>query len=935
MPRRYYLVVTLATLVGTFLRLWQLTEVPPGLHYDLAATALLGNQVAFDGFRPIFITAYTGHEVLYYYWLAAWFNLAGSSVFTLRLAAAMLGVLAIPATFFAVREALRGEALSFQLAALAAVFIAFAFFHLVFSRFGFRVIIQPVVQCLALGFLFRGLWRLEIRGWGLARSGWHFALAGLFTGLTAYTYLAARLFPFPLAVFWLVLLVGLWRSTRRLGIWLRAFGVFALCALLAFAPLGLYFVQHPDDFFNRASQVVTRPGEMALLWQGVRRAAEMLVSDGEPYDRFNLPGLPLFAFPLNAFFILGLLITLYHFAQSLLKRNDPLTQSPNHSIRRATEALLLVWLPFMLLPTALSVHDIFPSNVRAFGVIPLLFAFPARGLAAAFQWIQRRAPGPLFGSPYPLTIIALITLGLGAVNTTRDYFGTWANLPSQRLNNDADLTGIAEFLNRQGLDPTRITPYVTSIHYRHPTLAYLARDFGQVQWLTGGTSLAFSADRAALIFSAASAPLPEAWTAGWEPYLIHEQRGADNRPEFRAYRFAPGQAPPLPAFAPLNENFGQAIFLTGYRIRVDQAIVSVDVRWQIENPVAVGDFLPYARLYDAEGRWWAQSENFTYPSEQWRAGDTLLTRLTVPLPLGLPPGAYTVKVGLFSQSASASLPRLDAQGGFGGERAVLGALQLAGRAEATPEAMRAAHTLTAPAINNVQGDLQLLGYQLSATSWRQNERFELRLFWHARTPTRAPLRLSLGEQMLWMGEVRVDQALMERYTLRLPLDAPPGSAELRVSVSGFGEAVLTPVEVVSVLRTFTAPDAATRVDARFQDQIALTGYTLVPGPATHLTLVWQSQAESLAIDYTVFVHLRDAAGNLVAQADRQPRAGAYPTSLWASGEYIADEFQFDLAPGEYTLSVGLYNAETGARLQVRQANEGVSDQVILGSFTVP
>ena len=77
MPRRLYLLLTLATLAGAFLRLWQLTAIPPGLHYDLAATALLGNDVAFNGYRPIFITAYTGHEVLFYYWLALWFRLVG------------------------------------------------------------------------------------------------------------------------------------------------------------------------------------------------------------------------------------------------------------------------------------------------------------------------------------------------------------------------------------------------------------------------------------------------------------------------------------------------------------------------------------------------------------------------------------------------------------------------------------------------------------------------------------------------------------------------------------------------------------------------------------------------------------------------------------------------------------------------------------------
>ena len=346
MPRRFYLLVTLATLTGAFLRLWQLTAIPPGLHYDLAATALLGNAVAFEGYRPIFISAFTGHEALYYYWLALWFRLVGSSVFTLRLAAALLGILALPAAFFAIREALRFEEHSLTLAAFGAAFLSFAFFHVTFSRFGFRVISEPVVQSLALGFLFRGLYKLsavrspksEARSstsnlgpWTIDWGHWtvDLALSGFFTGLAAYTYLAARLFPVPLAVLWIVLLVGAFLTrhsptTRpHFSFVISSFAIFSLTALLTFAPLGAYFLQHPEDFLNRASQIVPRPGESALLVQGLRRAAEMIFINGEGYDRFNLPGLPLFGPVLGFFFVVGLGVTLYRAIRSLAEVRGP------------------------------------------------------------------------------------------------------------------------------------------------------------------------------------------------------------------------------------------------------------------------------------------------------------------------------------------------------------------------------------------------------------------------------------------------------------------------------------------------------------------------------------------------------------------------------------------------------------------------------------
>src|SRR5207244_8770600 len=59
--------------------------------------------------------------------------------------------------------------------------------------------------------------------------------------------------------------------------------------------------------------------------------------------------------------------------------------------------------------------------------------------------------------------------------------------------------------------------YVSAIHYRHPTLAYLAHDFDQLHWLTGGTALVLPAGRPALYLFARSAPPPADWMTGWAP----------------------------------------------------------------------------------------------------------------------------------------------------------------------------------------------------------------------------------------------------------------------------------------------------------------------------------------------------------------------------------------------------------------------------------
>ena len=106
------------------------------------------------------------------------------------------------------------------------------------------------------------------------------------------------------------------------------------------------------------------------------------------------------------------------------------------------------------------------------------------------------------------------------------------------------------------------------------------------------------------------------------------------------------------------------------------------------------------------------------------------------------------------------------------------------------------------------------------------------------------------------------------------------------------------------------------------DQVDLLGYGVEPTSPTvketmQLTLYWQARAEMDA-DYTVFIHLVDGRGNIVAQHDGQPDSGTYPTSQWLPGEVVVDEHALVPAPGygpgEYTLVVGLYDREDGERL---------------------
>ncbi len=78
------------------------------------------------------------------------------------------------------------------------------------------------------------------------------------------------------------------------------------------------------------------------------------------------------------------------------------------------------------------------------------------------------------------------------------------------------------------------------------------------------------------------------------------------------------------------------------------------------------------------------------------------------------------------------------------------------------------------------------------------------------------------------------------------------------------------------------------------------------GATLDLALTWRAIAR-LDRDWVVFVHLVDAGGTIVAEDNRQPQAGVFPTAQWAAGDWVESHHLIalpaTLAPGAYTLQV--------------------------------
>ncbi len=1031
----FAIALLLVLLVAAGLRLYRLPELPLGLHYDEAANGILASEIAHGTKTPVFIPSYTGKEVLFFYWAALWMKLLGVTPLALRLSAALAGLATVAATIWAVRELLHGQRDADWVALLTGAFLATSFWHLILSRYGFRAVTQPLLQALTVAALWRGLRptppapppnrrglhptppippphrgglhpttpppnRGGLGGGGVGGNLPWLLLAGLFCGLTAYTYLAARAFPIPLAAALLALLVAD-RDHRRAR--LGQLAPFVAVATLTVAPLAHYWLTHPGSFLTRTQQVVA--ASWAEAWAGIRACLGMFFLRGDPYIRFNLPHRPLFD-PLTAtLFLLGLAIVVWQLARLLGRANRPPAPWLPCSLAPlplASCILLLTYLPIMLLPSALSVGDITPSNLRAAGLLPLVYVFPALGLWAIISKISNLQPPT---SPHLSFVIrhssfvirhssfVILLLAFLTPLTATAYFRDWATSAALYYAADGDLADVAVTLNQEDLTAT--TPYVASIHYRHPTLAFLARDYRAIHWLTGGRTIVFPAEGDALLIFPRSASEDLAWVRSVLPdgsfVSTAAPPGPDGTPAFHAYRVGP--APDLTPTHPLTANLAHAALLLGYDVvgepRSGES-AEVAVWWRVLNTPDRGDYGPVARLTDPWDFVWGETQPFHYPSEQWTSGELVVDHLSIPVAPGTPPGDYLVRFSLYSAGGDSLLPVLDPANRYAGTsvglplRLARAATPVLSGAEGPPHPDDLGIRTRLDARTD---SLTLLGFNLDTKSARPGERLYLTLFWRADESPLADtdVHLTLGDTTLYVGapvhatcpisDWTAGEIVVDRYDPRLPRDTPPGDypLRLRLGVGSVGDRPehehwrslaldLGVVTVQAIERTFDVPPISHPLTATLGDQVQLLGYdllTLTPpaptspqplpirggsgggkaetvaqGDTLTLTLYWRALTE-MDEDYTVFAHLLAPDGSMSGQRDSYPVSGTYPTSLWLSGEVVTDVYAIpvraEATPGAHRLEVGMYVAETGNRLAVATTSD---DAVVLQTVSV-
>ncbi len=258
-----------------------------------------------------------------------------------------------------------------------------------------------------------------------------------------------------------------------------------------------------------------------------------------------------------------------------------------------------------------------------------------------------------------------------------------------------------------------------------------------------------------------------------------------------------------------------------------------------------------------------------------------------------------------------------------------------------------------------QNGLELVGYNL--TAFVPGQPLDVNIFW--RVQNLLPADVQIFTQVLdkdggkvagihdWLfhgvyraSAWRVGEVVPLSYRFDIPQELAPGGYRLVVGVMDVeteqNEQTVNGEDLGMVMRlknpmplleiTSANPSAAT------VGMLALEGYTLTPDPGKlRVQTVWYAD-QPPDFDYTLFVHVIDSQGNLIAQSDGEPHGGQYPTSLWAAGERVLDERELAVPAGEYQLFVGWYRWDTGERLPGMLGGVPLPDErVPLESIVIP
>jgi len=453
----------------------------------------------------------------------------------------------------------------------------------------------------------------------------------------------------------------------------------------------------------------------------------------------------------------------------------------------------------------------------------------------------------------------------------------------------------------------------------------------------------------------------------WLPWQLETHALLLNEWAFPGCQLTLYQLPPGTSFGPIRPVSLEAsppIQLDGNLALTALALTDESVEYRQELGVvshwqAIAEKRPaYAislRLVDETGYRWAQTDALLTASDgrntaAWSSGEKVSTWHLLNIPAGIPPGAYRLVGVPYTASDVQAVKISDGAGQLLPTKVSL-ATVVVRSATLPPQQGELPVTSEVAGYEAELGDLKVLGYDLPSHELSVSP-VPLVVCWQALRPPaedyRATLRLQgpaewmrvypLAHRFYPTSSWQAGEVICTHFALPVSSEVPAGAYRLTINLADQqGQQVaaegipLTEVQVQQAEHTFEIPSVQHPLVRDFGEVARLLGYDLdsevvTPATGVKLTLYWQAGNEStVPVNYTVFTHLLDPQGKIVAQHDSWPASGARPTTGWVKDEIIVDDHLLTFTAPDFQgtgqIEIGLYDQTSGERLPLATGSD--------------
>jgi len=424
MTKKEFFVIFLILIISIFFRFWNIKQTPPGLYPDEAMNGNNALEANATGQYKIYYPENNGREGFFINIQAASIAIFNNHPWSLRIVSAFFGALTVIGIYLLTRKVFHKNTV---LATASTFMIALSFWHVNFSRIGFRAIMVPF--CLVWSFYF------IISAWKEKRI-WPAIMAGIFFGIGLHTYIAFRFAPF-LA---LIPIIYYFYKNKKSGDLKKYFQILFIWIGVAFLialPIGLYFLNNPGDFFGRSGQVSIFSSDSPLLDLGKSIGKTMVMFNfyGDSNWRHNYACRPELDIFTGIFFLIGIILSI----KRTFQKNNP---------ERFPYIFVLSWMAIMALPSILTKEGV-PHALRAIGMIPPTFILA--GIGFEYLWKIFKEKNKKIG------LILLTISGLAIIYLNVNQYLAWSQKQEVKDSFDYKYTLIADYLNNA---PQEINKYV-------------------------------------------------------------------------------------------------------------------------------------------------------------------------------------------------------------------------------------------------------------------------------------------------------------------------------------------------------------------------------------------------------------------------------------------------------------------------------------------